>query len=183
MREGYRKLFHTTFGAIIAIGVLVLGRSDGLIALFALLAAGLAMIHWKLSGFEQKIVDFFLEKMERQVPMPGLGALMFVIGALLALSFAKNSTAAVSVLLILSFGDGASTLVGMHGRHHLFYNRHKTWEGAAAFFLASFAAALPLLGLAAAWYALALAVVETLPIPFDDNLTIPFIGAALSYLL
>jgi dolichol kinase len=183
MRELYRKLFHITFGAIIAGGIYVLGRDDGLAALFVMLAAGLVLIQWKLSGFEEKIIDFFLSRMERKVTIPGIGALMFLLGAILALSLSKTASFAVVVLLVFAFGDGASTLVGLKGSHRIPYNRKKTWEGSLAFFLTASAVSVFFLGPAALVLCAILAFVESLPIPFDDNFTITLAGAALSYVL
>jgi len=183
MKELYRKLFHITFGAIIAGGIWVLGRDDGLAALFVALIAGLVLIQWKLSGFEEKVIDFFLSKMERKVTIPGIGALMFLLGAILALSFSKTVGFAVVVLLVFAFGDGASTLVGMKGSHRIFYNKRKTWEGSLAFFFTASAVSVFFLGPTALVLCFILAIVESLPIPFDDNFTITLAGAALSYIL
>ncbi|MFA5247490.1 MAG: hypothetical protein WC408_06420, partial [Candidatus Micrarchaeia archaeon] len=110
MGETLRKLFHITFGAIIAISIYFLGRDGGLAALLVMLLAGMVLIQWKLSGFEEKVIDFFLSKMERRVAIPGIGALMFLLGAILALSFSKTEVFAASVLLVFALGDGASTL-------------------------------------------------------------------------
>ena len=183
MRELYRKLFHITFGAIIAIAIYFLGRDNGLLMLFLLLLAGLVLIQWKLSGFEERMLDFFLSKMERRVAIPGKGALMFLLGAILALAFSKTTSFAVAVLLIFAFGDGASTLVGIRGEHRIFYNRRKTWEGTIAFFLVASVVSVFLLGFSALLVSAVLAVVESLPLPFDDNFTITAVGAILSYLL
>lgn len=183
MRELWRKLFHMTFGTLIALGVYLLGRNDGLTALFFVLLAGLVLIQWKLSGFEERITDYFLRKMERKVSVPGMGALMFVVGAILALAFSKNADWAVAVMLMFALGDGASTLIGRQGNMRIRYHKRKTWEGTVAFAVAAFVGAYLIIGWKAAPLAILLAIVESLPLPFDDNLTIPIAGAALSFLL
>ena len=183
MRETYRKLFHMTFGAIISLGVYFLGRSEGLIALGAMLTVGLLIIHWKITGYEDRIIDFFLDKMERHVSIPGIGALMFIIGAILVLSFSKSETTAVAILLIFAFGDGASTLVGRLGHIRIPYNRQKTLEGTIAFILAAMIGSFPLIGIMSIPYSIALSIVESLPIPIDDNLSIPSVGALLSHFI
>jgi dolichol kinase len=93
-----------------------------------------------------------------------------------------------------AFGDGAATLVGIHrGRHPLPWNRAKTVEGSLAFLAAgSIAAALAirwigvpgaadftwlfslLVGLAAGASG---ALIESAPLPIDDNISVPAIVA------
>ncbi len=92
---------------------------------------------------------------------------------------------------ILGIGDGSATLVGRAiGGRRLPWNADKTWSGLAAFVLAGGAAAVLL-----AWWtapavtprpgmaflliaplvaALIAALVETVPVRLDDNLSVPF---------
>jgi dolichol kinase len=183
MSETHRKLFHMAFGAALAIGIFILGKDDGLMALFAMLAAGLPIIHWKMTGNEDGFVDLFLFHMERRVVVPGTGALMFVVGAILALAFSSQVQHAVAVLMMFALGDGASTIVGLRGTHQIFYNRRKTWEGTVTFFVAAACGGFPLLGFGGLPLAALLALTESLPLPVDDNIAIPTAGAIASYFL
>lgn len=57
---------------------------------------------------------------------------------------------ALAASAMLAFGDGASALVGRAiGRHKIWYNRGKSWEGSLAGFLAGLAGAIILIE----WYA------------------------------
>jgi uncharacterized protein (TIGR00297 family) len=86
---------------------------------------------------------------------------------------------------MMAFGDGAATLVGRAMRiAPLPWNRDKSWGGLVGFFLAASAG-----GMALAWWmgagtpmlvlvtALASAIVESLPLGLDDNVTVPFAAA------
>ncbi|MCA0446079.1 MAG: SEC59/DGK1/VTE5 family protein [Bacteroidetes bacterium] len=88
---------------------------------------------------------------------------------------------AVYAFTMLIIGDSMAALVGKKFGRFPIFGLKKTWEGSLAFFLSS---------LAAAWFidslnwetkilgALAATIIELLPIPVDDNLTIP-VGSAL----
>jgi uncharacterized protein (TIGR00297 family) len=101
---------------------------------------------------------------------------------------------------ILACGDGSATLVGLRfGRHPLPWNRDKTMEGAIAFALFGTIGAVLLI----AWTAPAVdpspprvfilmapliaavvaALVETIPIRFDDNLSTPAVAAVTMWAL
>jgi len=97
---------------------------------------------------------------------------------------------------ILSFGDGMATLVGKLGRPMpLRWNPAKTSQGTIACFIASGLAAMFFVffiqpdlmddwkrWVAAIWVAAALAAwVESLPLPVNDNLTVPFSAAAVLF--
>lgn len=102
---------------------------------------------------------------------------------------------------ILAFGDGFATLAGKRiGGPRLPWNRRKTWVGSGAFFSAGTA------GGAAFWWwvasaaqapppsltrmlvisacaAMACAIVESLSLKLNDNLSVPFLAAGLLYSL
>ncbi|MFN0151490.1 MAG: DUF92 domain-containing protein [bacterium] len=96
---------------------------------------------------------------------------------------------------VLAFGDGPATLVGRAwGRVHLPWNQHKSWAGTIAYFLVggAFATAISwwvakgcapeaanLPHLAALSFATALvgALIESVPIGLDDNVSVPLLGA------
>ncbi len=177
MKEEHRQLFHFFFGFAIVIGSLLLGRDWAIGFLLTALAAGLLLIHITMRGFRHESIQKALEQFERKVEMPGKGALMFVIGALFILTYSHDFHFALAVLAIVSAGDAFSTLVGIRGKHPLFWNKNKTWEGTIAFVLAAAIASLPFLSFhAAIAYCVLAAAIETLPAPVDDNWSIP-VGA------
>ncbi|MBW1696385.1 MAG: hypothetical protein JRK26_06275 [Deltaproteobacteria bacterium] len=114
----------------------------------------------------------------------------------LILIFRNRMHIAAGAWAVLSLGDATSNLAGRAwGRKKLPWSRDKTWIGLAAFVFPSWAGSLVLvcwtaggLGLAlpAVWVvvagcglaAAAGAVVESLPLPVDDNITSPLAAAA-----
>jgi len=173
MNEDHRQLFHMAFGTIIAVSTWLVGRETAAAILLFVLLAGLAIIQLKMRGMREKTVDFLLEKFERLVETPGKGALMFVIGALFLVTYAKNLDYAVGVLMILAVGDAVSTMAGTRGKHPLPWNGKKTWEGFIAFVIGASLASAYFLNVAALVLAILFGLVETLRIPVDDNLVIP----------
>ncbi|MGH9348075.1 MAG: DUF92 domain-containing protein [Vicinamibacterales bacterium] len=114
---------------------------------------------------------------------------------LLILLFRSRLDIVATSWAILAVGDGAATIAGRRaGIRRLPWNRDKTWAGTAAFAVLGGAAAVLLCwwtqpGLstpAPAWFvfgapwlaAIAAALVETIPVRLDDNLSVPFAAAA-----
>jgi uncharacterized protein (TIGR00297 family) len=128
------------------------------------------------------------------------GILYYPIAVLLLiLCFRSRLDIAAAAWAILALGDGAATLVGRRlGGAPLPWNRHKTWAGTTAFVVAGgaggvllcwwtqpnlpapapvwFVAAAPVLA------ALVAALVETIPVRLDDNLSVPFAAGATLWL-
>ncbi|MFA4946871.1 MAG: hypothetical protein WC607_05050 [Candidatus Micrarchaeia archaeon] len=173
--EHRRQIVHLLFG----VALLVTGALYGLETLTALLVAAfalglLAIAAWSM-GFRPNLVRICLETFERNTArFPGQGALMFVTGALFLALFSGSLAFTLAVLAILSFGDGFATLAGVAGKHKLWFNPSKTWEGLVAFFCAGAIAAAFFVPLqAAAFYAAFLSVIEAVGLPADDNILIP----------
>jgi dolichol kinase len=113
----------------------------------------------------------------------------------LILIFRNRMHIAAGAWAVLSLGDATSNLAGRAwGRKKLPWSKDKTWIGLAAFVLPSWAGSLVLVywtaggldvALPEAWLVLAGcglaaavgAVVESLPLPVDDNLTSPLAAA------
>ncbi|MBX5320448.1 HAD-IB family phosphatase [Candidatus Bathyarchaeota archaeon A05DMB-3] len=102
----------------------------------------------------------------------------FALGILFTLLLFPIS-ASNAAIATFALGDSAAAIVGKTiGRKRLSFNKGKTLEGLAAGLFAGFLAALvyvnPLKALAAAATA---TIVESLPLPISDNLTIPLTTA------
>jgi uncharacterized protein (TIGR00297 family) len=129
---------------------------------------------------------------------PGI-ALYPLAVLLLIVAFPRRPDIAAAAWGILAFGDGMASVVGRRaGRRRLPWNREKSVEGTMAFFLSG---AIAGVGLAwwcrpavveppAMWFslaapiaaALAAALVETIPIRLDDNLSVPATAAAVLWM-
>lgn len=184
-REAGRKAIHI-FALVMPIGLWLVPVQIARWVLFCffLLLASIDIARWgdtPLSRFLRGQLDSVLRPHERR-RFSG-GTYILAAGALCSLLFAKP--VAVAVLICIIVGDTAAVFVGRSiGRIHF---GHKTLEGSLAFFLSSLICILwiptltfevKLLGAAVA------AVVEALPIPMDDNITVPLIaGAAMTLVL
>lgn len=119
--------------------------------------------------------------------------------ALLLVMFWRLPDLAAAGWLLLAVGDGAATIVGRRwGKRRLPWNREKSWAGSLAYWFMGSAAAFSMLwppaavplaarpeetvrvvaffAIGAVALALAAAVVESLPLPVDDNLLPPLVG-------
>ncbi len=177
-----RKLLHSFFGLILISVLFYSGRKNLIILLSLMLLFGSIMVMWRLQGRQIPVAGWFEETFEREnVRFPGYGAFWYVVGTLLAALFLGNPDEIAAVILTLAAGDSAATIFGVRGRHPLPYNRCKTIEGSIAFFVFSLTAFLFVGWMGVALAALT-AVVESLPTPVDDNLTIP-VAAALFFII
>lgn len=144
------------------------------------LATGKTFWHW----------ERFWRESERRKGSPS-GILVYCIAiVVLSIVFFKAKWMTAAVWGVLAYGDGMAELVGRAvGGPKLPWNGKKSWAGSAAFVLfggvtASALMAWTLRGVffADAWplgFALAAvcALAESLPIPIDDNITVPAAGA------
>jgi uncharacterized protein (TIGR00297 family) len=115
------------------------------------------------------------------------GIVLYPVAVLLLLLVFRNQLVYAGIAwVILAFGDGVATLAGKSvPLARLPWNPDKSWGGMVAFVLAGGAGALAIgewLGdpnpLFVAGAALAAAIVESLPLRIDDNLTVPLAAAA-----
>jgi len=178
-----RKLLHSVFGLMLISILFHIGREALIIFLISLLLLGSIMIMLRLKGHQIPIAGWFEETFERKnVRFPGYGAFWYVVGTLLlALSLGDNGEIAAGIL-ILALGDSAATIFGIGGTHPIPYNREKTLEGSLAFLIFALPSCL-FVGWMGLPLALIAAVVEGLPVPYDDNLLIPIAVALFFHIL
>jgi phosphoserine phosphatase/dolichol kinase len=110
--------------------------------------------------------------------------LLFALGILIALTLYSPPTG-FAAITILTLGDGTARLVGKKlGRRVLPYNKTKKLEGTVAGILVSATASLLFVSPARALVASVLSLlVETLPLPVDDNLLIPLTAGLALHIL
>ncbi len=113
-----------------------------------------------------------------------LSPLLFALGIFIALTLYPPPTA-FAAITILTLGDGTARLVGKKlGRRVLPYNKTKKLEGTVAGILLSTTAALLFVSPPRALVASVLSLlVETLPLPVDDNLLIPLTAGLVLHIL
>ncbi|MDD5258766.1 MAG: SEC59/DGK1/VTE5 family protein [bacterium] len=187
-----RPLFHFIGGMIFPIAYYFIDRE----ILLRIMAAALVLVllfelvrakyplfnNWTWQNFR----GFFKENEKKTVT----GMPYFISGILVTVLF-FDKPIAITALCFLTFGDVTAAIIGKKfGRYKLFPPR--SMEGSAAFFIIAilvgfilkqyfFPADLTVIAILAS--AFIAAVVETLPIALDDNLTIPIIAGAALHLL
>ncbi len=169
-----RKANHISIGIVFIFILYYFGRSLLLIFITFFLFFGSAIIIFINRGRKIPVATLMVERFERKnAAFAGCGAFWYMMGSLLLVLFIPDSHEIASAIIALALGDAAATIFGIrNGRHRHFYNSEKTVEGSAAFFIFSLPACI-LLGWTGAVFAALMAVVESLPLPADDNLTIP----------
>ncbi len=128
--------------------------------------------------FERRVME-----LERPGEFPLRGAMFMLMAAFLAFEVFPLRAAAAG-MLVLAIADSASTVVGtLFGSHKIKFNRKKSVEGSAAFFIGSAAVLAGFMHpVSAVVLSLVVALVEALP-GLDDNITVPVAISALMVLL
>lgn len=180
-----RKLVHIVFGALIFFVTYFYGAYSLAALCSVALLLGIPLALLMKSRVEFPVFSLAVELFGRErEKLPGKGVFMFFAGALLAsliAIFVNNNAIAYLALLPAILGDGLATIMGKRfGRHRIV--KHKSVEGSAAFFFASFIALfLASNRLYAAFIVALLASIAEL-LPIDDNLILPPFSAVILYI-
>ncbi len=140
----------------------------------------LELLRFKFPSINQVIFRYLKLIVKEEEKKRILGTTYFIFAALLVVLLFKKPIAIISISFSV-FGDATATLVGVKwGRIKL---GQRSLEGSLAFFLTCLIVGwilfrpltlnlnIVLIG------ALAAALIELLPLPFDDNLTVPIFSA------
>jgi dolichol kinase len=176
MLEIRRRVVHILFGLFLIAVLSVWGSSSYEIIEGLLLASflvGLWIVDMKLKKRKIPVVDYLLEMFERPHALPAHGAFWYGMGVLLLLSFIGDINYILAGIAILALGDGASTLIGRSGVRRIFYNKKKTLEGSAAFFIVSSFASYLFIGQAGIALSFLCSIAESIDWGVDDNFIIP----------
>ncbi len=173
-KENLRQAVHLLIGIAAVFVVQFIGFNSALLLMAAVFLGGLFIANFKLLGGKVKLVDQFLQLVDREVAIPGQGAMYYAAGILLLLTFARPLDFALAVVVLHAAGDAVATLVGIRFKSPLPWNKNKSWHGFVAFIIAGvFTAQFFIPFHQAIVYSFILAVVESLAIAFDDNLSVP----------
>jgi len=135
-----------------------------------------------LDEFEDILEDEF-KTYERKKELPFNGAIMFYLGCFIVTVLFQPYIAIASIT-VLALSDSLSTLIGHFlGKHKLFINKKKSWEGSIIFFVTTFMILLFFVyPIKALIIAILVTFIEMLP-KVDDNLTIPITTGFLIWLI
>ncbi|MBI4321807.1 MAG: hypothetical protein HY675_25215 [Chloroflexi bacterium] len=180
-----RRLFHVAGGCVLPLAALVLPREwlllfAGTVTAIFVLAEALRLL---FPPVNRRLVSLFTPSgafKEGEAARP-IGSTYYLLGAFVTfLLFPRD--VAIAAVLFVAVGDAAAATFGERfGTRKI---GHKSLEGTAAFFASALAIGLVLIwaGLDLRWAAVATgalvaAIMELLPLPVDDNLTIPLASA------
>lgn len=183
-KEDLRQVVHLLIGIAAVLVVQFVGYNSALLLMAAVFLGGLVLANFKLLGGKVKLVDKILTLVDREVSVPGQGAMYYAAGILLLLTFARPLNFALAIVLLHAAGDAFATIVGMRFKSKLPWNREKTWHGLAAFIVFGLGAASFFIPFhQAILYAVVLGVVESLPVKVDDNASVPVTALIMKWLL
>ena len=182
MGEKARQIFHLSMGLGAIALVLLFGIQVAAYLSSAVLVLGLCLVHFKLRGLRLGPLERIIHRLERPGVVVGYGAMTFTAATLAILTLLPVQNQVLASLMILGFGDSASTYFGIRGKRRLPYNARKTAEGVAAFFAFSLPAFF-VAGFPAVVVAAAASLAESLESRMDDNLIIGVVCVVLFRLI
>jgi len=122
-------------------------------------------------------ISAFLSRCKRKDDEKGF--VYFFLGIILTIYlFQFNMAVANAAIIILLFGDSASTIFGKkYGKTYLPFNRNKTIAGTMAFFVVALIGAWTNVSLLPALFGALFGALTEAYSPIDDNIPIPLISA------
>ena len=185
----WRRAFHIIAGSAIPItGLLApLGYFIPALAVLAGLAIVVELVRFRSGWLNRRLLGLFSPMLKTEEDRRVTGATFMIIAGLAAfLVFDKHVAAAA--MLFLSLGDPVAALVGTRLPGPRIFG--KSPGGTAAFVAVSLGVCAVLVGTGVSPFgwglivgAVAAGLVELLPAPVDDNLTVPLVSGGIMYLL
>jgi dolichol kinase/phosphoserine phosphatase len=176
VREVKRQLVHMS--GFLAVFLWTVSPLLSFTILFTLIIAYIFSESLRMDGLfifpVGRIVQYFGRKEE--LHLFAVNPLYLAIGILLPLLLFVPPVSYVAVT-VLVFGDSISTIVGIKlGHHYIPYNKKKSLEGSiSGFIVASIVSSFFVSPIFAIIAALSGMIIESLPLPFNDNVSIPLL--------
>lgn len=174
-KEVLRQLIHASGVFIVVLSYFL--RPDALI----LIAVSILLVVVFLFELDKKyyvpLFSFIFRHCRRADDERGF--IYFFVGIILTLViFQFNMSVANAAILILLFGDSASTIIGRKwGEHNLPFHPKKTVEGSISFFIVGLILALTQVSLLPAISGVFFGALTEAYSPVDDNIPIPLVSA------
>jgi dolichol kinase len=183
--ERARKAAHILSNISACLSIWILGLQTTYYLVLLAVFIGILVMHLTVIGIKVPGIEEWLNKVGRVGETPGEGPFYNALGILFALGMLRSEPmAAFAVVLIFGLGDGLSTYVGStYGKHKLPWNKNKTIEGTLGFMAGAMCAMLIMPVPATFLGAVLGAIVESLPLKLNDNITLPIGLSLLFYFL
>ena len=174
-REILRQLIHASGIFILVLGIFL--KPEALIFLCIIMIIFAEMMFILDKYHHIPIFSTILDNCKRKEDERGF--LYFFIGIIATLYFFSfNMAIANAGILMLLFGDSASTIIGRRfGSHKLPFNVDKSVEGSLAFVAVGFLSALSLLPILPSLIGALAGTLTEAYSPIDDNIPVPLISA------
>jgi len=190
MKHTGRKLYHLFGGVGLLLLYYILGRDRALhfYACFFLIVLGIEILRLRVPAVNRFIITKFSSFVRKNEEHKLTGTAPYILGIGISL-YAYSTEIATAAICFLAFGDVAATTIGeQYGRIKM---RDKSLEGTTAFIFTALATGLMLsfLGIdlipgVMVFGVLVAAGVEILPLPVNDNFSIPILsGGAMELLM
>lgn len=176
--EKRRDFFQIAMGAVVLLAFLLVPQ-HAYVLVFLLALLGYAVSALVLGGRLARP----LKALERNGSAFGAGAIYMAVGTMLIIGSIPNYDYAVVALIALLICDAVATIVGVHGKHRLPYNREKTLEGALAYFVVLAVLGFPFISYYGLLFAAVLAALESVVQSVDDNIAVPIMAIVLYYII
>jgi len=185
--QAYRSMYHMLIGAILLLFI-AYGEEFTLVALVALLVALSIAEYFRLrekNALSKFINDIFSPAFRGDESMGYLSGFFYILGVFLVVLLMPKEIAMASVSL-LAFADPSATLVGKRfGKTKWSTNKNKSIEGSMAMLIVSIIVlaifhrfyGLEVSAITIIFVAIAVTLVEALPLRVGDNILIPLLGA------
>ncbi len=183
--ERARKAAHILSNLSACLSVWVLGLHTTSYLVLLAISIGILVMHLTIIGIKVPGIEGWLKKVGRVGETPGEGPFYNALGILFALGMLRSDpVAAIAVILMFGLGDGFATYIGtIYGKHRLPWNKNKTVEGTLGFMAGAMFAILIMPVPATVLGAVLGAIIESLPLRLNDNITLPVVLSLLFYFL
>jgi dolichol kinase len=174
-KELLRQLIHASGVFIVVLSYFL--KPDALILITTLILLFIVLLFELDKKYHLPIFSSIFQRCKRRDDERGF--IYFFIGIILTLTiFQFNMAVANAAILILLFGDSASTIVGKRwGKIKIPYRPKKTVEGSLAFFVVGSAVALTQVSFIPAVLGVFFGTLTEAYSPVDDNIPIPLVSA------
>jgi dolichol kinase len=175
-----RDIFQIVLGVVV-LAIMALTGSYAYIV-FGLVLLGYLVAGWIAAAPGGALTA--LSRLERDGVEYGKGAVHLAAGVTLLLGFGSPKIAMFGIAALM-LGDAAATIAGIkfYKSRRLPHNRRKSIAGTVTFFVVAALFGAALLGIYGILIAGALAVVESLELPVDDNVSVPIATLLLGLLV